>query len=120
MAFYVYLKFNGEEIPMPTSYEVGLDDVEADSGGETEAGTVQRDVVRTGIAAISVSFQVTQKWLKKLTWYKKQTKIMVDYFDPETAEMKRAEMYVTGFKAKLEGDTSYKGLWSVSLTLKEF
>ena len=120
MAFYVYLKFNGEEIPMPISYEVGLEDVEADSGGETEAGTVQRDVVRTGIVAISVSFQVTQKWLKKLTWYKKQIKIMVDYFDPETAEMKRAEMYVMGFKAKLECDTSYKGLWSVSFTLKEF
>ena len=44
----------------------------------------------------------------------------MDYFDPETAEMKRAEMYVTGFKAKLEKDTSYKGLWSVSFMLKEF
>ena len=31
---------------MPDSYEVQMDDVEADSGGETEAGTVQRDVVR--------------------------------------------------------------------------
>ena len=28
---------------MPDSYEVQMDDVEADSGGETEAGTVQRD-----------------------------------------------------------------------------
>ena len=58
MAFYVYLKFNDEEIPMPTSYEVGLEDVEADSGGETEAGTMPRDVVRTGIAAISVSEKI--------------------------------------------------------------
>ena len=29
-------------------------------------------------------------------------------------------MYVDGFKAKLHKDTSYKGLWTVSFTLKEF
>ena len=37
----------------------------------------------------------------------------------ETAELKLAEMYVTGYKAKLKKDTSYKGLWTVSFTLKE-
>lgn len=33
--------------------------------------------------------------------------------------MKTAEMYVTGYKAKLKKDTSYKVLWTVSFTLKE-
>ena len=33
---------------------------------------------------------------------------------------KFASMYVEGFKAKLEKDTSYKGLWTVSFSLKEF
>ena len=28
-------------------------------------------------------------------------------------------MYVEGFKAKLKKDTSYKGLWNISFTLKE-
>lgn len=46
MAFIQYLVFDGLLLPMPNSYEVELNDVEADSGGETEAGTVQRDVVR--------------------------------------------------------------------------
>ena len=27
-------------------------------------------------------------------------------------------MYVTGYKAKLKKDTSYKGLWTVSFTLE--
>lgn len=40
-------------------------------------------------------------------------------FDVETAVQKLAEMYVTGYKAKLKKDTSYKGLWTVSFTLKE-
>ena len=44
----------------------------------------------------------------------------VKYFDTEELNLKDAEMYITGFKAKLEKDTSYKGLWTVSFTLKEY
>ena len=119
MAFFQYLVFDGENLPLPDSYEVELEDVEADSGGETEAGTTQRDVVRHGVARIPVSFSVTAKWLKKLAGYAKKDKISVQYFDVETAELKLAEMYVTGYKEKLKKDTSYKGLWTVSFTLKE-
>ena len=67
MAFFQYLIFDGVDLPLPDSYEVDMTDKEADSGGETEAGTVQRDVVRTGVVTISVSFSVTQKWLRLLT-----------------------------------------------------
>ncbi len=120
MAFIQYLNFDGENLPQPDSYEVEMEDKEADSGGETEAGTIQRDVVRAGVVEISVSFSVTQIWLKKLTEYKHQESITVRYFDPETVTQKQTQMYVDGFKAKLEKDTSYKGLWTVSFSLKEF
>jgi hypothetical protein len=119
-AFIQYLNFDGVDLPLPDSYEVGMSDVEADSGGTTEAGTTQRDVVRAGVVNIGVSFSVTQKWLKMLTAFKQKEKIAVEYFDTETADVKGTEMYVDGFKAKLENDTSYKGLWTVSFTLKEF
>lgn len=120
MAFFDYLRFDGTTLPFPDSYEVTLVAVEADSSGETEAGTIQRDVVRQGVVNIAVAFSVTAKWLKALTGYSKKDKLAVNYFDTETAEMKSTEMYVEGFKAKLEKDTSYKGLWTVSFTLKEF
>ena len=119
MAFFQYLNFDGVDITLPDSYEVEMSDKEADSGGETEAGTVQRDVVRAGVVNISVSFSVTQKWLRLLTGYKQQEKIRVKFFDPETVSQKQTEMYVDGFKAKLKKDTSYKGLWVVSFTLRE-
>ena len=119
MAFFQYLNFDGVDIPLPDSYEVEMSDKEADSGGETEAGTVQREVVRAGVVNISVSFSVTQKWLRLLTGYKQQEKIRVKFFDPETVSQKQTEMYVDGFKAKLKKDTSYKGLWVVSFTLRE-
>ena len=119
MAYIQYLVFNGHSLPKPDSYDVGLSDVEADSGGETEAGTTQRDVIRTGVADISVSFSVSPKWVRLLTAYSKLPKIAVEYFDTETLDLKETEMYITGFKAKLEKDTSYKGLWTVSFSLKE-
>ena len=77
MAFFQYLVCDGENLPLPDSYEVELEDVEADSGGETEAGTTQRDVVRHGVVRIPVSFSVTAKWLKKLAGYAKLDKISV-------------------------------------------
>ena len=119
MAFFQYLVFDGENLPLPDSYEVELEDVEADSGGEPEAGTTQMDVGRPGVARIPVAFSVTAKWLAKLAGYAKLDKISVQYFNVETAELKLAEMYVTGYTAKLKKDTSYKGLWTVSFTLKE-
>lgn len=97
-----------------------MEDIEADSGGETEAGTIQRDVVRLGVVNISVSFSVSPRWLKLLTGFKQQEKISVDYFDTGTLEMKKAEMFMEGYKAGLVKDTSYKGLWKVSFMLKEF
>ena len=119
-AFIQYLNFDGTDLPLPDSYQVDLEDKEADSGGETEAGTIQRDVVRAGVVTIDVSFSVTPKWLQLLTEFKQESKITVNYFDPETVSQKQTEMYVDGFKARLEKDTSYKGLWTVSFTLKEF
>ena len=120
MAFMQLLKFNAEPIPKPDSYEVELSDVEADSGGETEAGTTQRDIVRSGVATIPVSFSVSLKWLAKLTVYKDLPSIHVQYFDPKAGDLKETEMFIEGFKAKLVKDTTKKGLWTVSFTLREF
>ncbi len=74
MAFIQYLVFDGTPLPPPDSYEVQMDDVEADSGGETEAGTTQRDVVRLGVVTIPVGFSVSLKWLKLLTGFKQMEK----------------------------------------------
>ncbi len=120
MAFIQYLVFDGIPLPLPDSYEVQMDDVEADSGGETEAGTTQRDVVRLGAVTVPVSFSVSLKWLKLLTGFKQKEKISVEYFDTETLETKRTEMFIEGYKAALVKVTSYKGLWKVSFTLREF
>jgi len=120
MAFIQYLVFEGVQLPMPDSYEVELSDVEADSGGETEAGTVQRDVVRSGVVKIPVSFSLRSKWVKQMAEFRSKPKIVVNYFDTETLETKKTEMFIEGYKVSLVKDTSYKGLWRISFTLHEF
>lgn len=119
MAYIQYLTLDGVPLPLPDSYEVQMRDVEADSGGETEAGTTQRDVVRMGVVSISTTFSVSPRWLKLLTGFKQKEKLIVDYFDTETLETRQTEMFINGYKAGLVKDTSYKGLWKVALTLKE-
>lgn len=120
MAFIQYLNFDGADLPLPTSFDLSMDAVEADTTGETEAGTTQRDVVRQGVVSISVTFAVSAIWLKRLSVYSKKDKLVVRYFDTTSLEISETEMYITGYKAKLEKDTSKKGLWTVSFTLKEF
>ena len=120
MAFIQYLVFDSVPLPMPDSYEVELSDVEADTGGETEAGTTQRDVVRSGVVTIPVSFSLSPKWIKTMAEFRRKSKIIVEYFDTETLDIRKTEMYIEGYKASLVKDTSYKGLWTVSFTLREF
>ena len=116
MAHLQYLVFDNENIPMPASYSVSLSDVEADSGGVTEAGTTQRDVVREGVVQIGVTFRVSKKWLNKFSAYKKMASITVG----ETMNIVNTQMYIDGYQVKLVSDTSYGSLWEVSFTLKEF
>lgn len=120
MAHNIYLKFDGVNLPFPDSYSLDLTDVESESSGQTEAGTTQRDIVRSGVVNISVSFSVSAEWLKILTYYSKQGKISTAYFDTQDLELKTTSMYITDYKVKLAHDTSKKGLWSVSFNLKEF
>lgn len=120
MAHMKVLYFNNELLPFPDSYDVDFADVEAESSGETEAGTKQRDLVRQSVPTISVSFSLSPKWLEKMSAYRSMAKIKVKYFSPETLDYREQEMYIEGYKAKLEHDNSKKGLWSVSFTLESF
>lgn len=120
MAHMQYLVFNNENIPKPAFYSVNLTDVEADSGGVTEAGTTQRDVVREGVVQIGVTFRVSKRWLNKFSAYKKLASITVGYLDMETMNIVTTQMYIDGYQVKLVSDTSYGSLWEISFTLKEF
>lgn len=120
MAFQDYLIIDGVILPLPTSYELSYKDIEAETGGETEAGTIQRDVIRFGLVTIAVSFNCSPSLVKKLSTLKKSANLNVKYLDTEELLMKETQMYIEGFSAKLVKDTSYKGLWEVYFSLHEY
>ena len=109
MAFIQYLKFDGRNLSLSDSYSIDLSDVVADSGGETEAGTTQRDVGRRGVVSISVSFSVSAKWLSFFSAYAKKDKNSVQYFDTEELALKESEMYISSYKANLEKIQAIRG-----------
>lgn len=69
---------------------------------------------------IPVSFSLSPKWIKAMTEFRRKPKIATEYFGPETLEAKHMEMYMEGYKTSPVKDTSYKGLWKVSFTLRKF
>ena len=119
MAFNTYVKIEDTVLPLPDSLDLSYSNVEADSSGETEAGTVQRDIVRSGVVSIDVVYSISKKYLPVLSSYSKTPKLTVSYFDPELMELRETSMYMDSYKVKLVKDTSYQSLWEVSFTLKE-
>lgn len=54
IVFNQYLNFDGEILLLTDSYEIELKDM----GGDSEAGTRQRDMVRIRVGAVTVAFSV--------------------------------------------------------------
>jgi len=120
MTLQTYIRINGTALPVQKDdYSVEYNDVVADSGGVTEAGTTIRDVIREGVPSISVSLPVSLTWLKRLRRFKKEPYLDVEWLDPETGELTMGVMYMDGFKVSLEHDTSAGGLWTVSFSLED-
>lgn len=120
MTLQTYIRINGTALPVQKDdYSVEYNDVVADSGGVTEAGTTIRDVIREGVPSISVSLPVSLTWLKRLRRLKKEPYLDVEWLDPETGELTMGVMYMDGFKVSLEHDTSAGGLWTVSFSLED-
>ncbi|MDU6182393.1 MAG: hypothetical protein E6629_07005 [Anaerococcus vaginalis] len=120
MKYQSYLIIEGVDLPLPNSYDLEFRDIEADTGGETEAGTIQRDIVRNKVASIFVSFSCSPKLVKTLSGLANKPNLKVKYLDTETLELKEIQMYIDKFQVKLIKDTSYKGLWEVSFSLEEY
>ena len=120
MSFQKYLTIDGMELPLPMSYKLDFRDIESDTSGETEAGTIQRDVVRTGVVSIKVAFNCSPAWVKKFSKLNIKRQLSVEYFNTLTLDSTLTTMYMDNFSVELVKDTSFKGLWEVSFVLNEF
>ena len=91
---------------------IRLDEVEHRMQTKTEVYTSYTD-------AIEAERIITQALLEKYGLDKVELDQLVSAVNASGAAL-AVEMYIEGFKARLAKDTSYKGLWTVSFTLREF
>lgn len=115
MIYNRFLKIDGVEIEQPTQYSVDFTDFEIVN--TTEAGTTQRDRVRQSIPSISVSMQVTKKWLKTISDFLAKDSLTVEYLGRNGAETNA--FYIKDFRQQSAGDTEYSTLWTVTFTLAD-
>jgi hypothetical protein len=61
-----YLIIEGVDLPLPNSYNLEFRDIEADTAGETEAGTIQRDIVRKVVIDVYILFHPSESPFHRL------------------------------------------------------
>lgn len=116
----LYIMINGEKIIRDESYSMTIIDKLADSSGDTEAGTKQYDYVRRNVHTISLNYRVTDKWLKKFSYFRNEDTLKVSFYDE--IKMKMCEdvpMKMTQFSYEKEYSKMNYNIWSVSFNLEE-
>lgn len=113
-----YLTINGEALPIERdNYKVSYRDILSDDGGETEAGTTIRTVIREGVPSIAVSFNVTETWLRKIRAFKKFSSLNVVFYD--CGELVPWQMYMDNFEAPIQYDDGHQAVFRVNFTLED-
>jgi len=116
-----YIKFDGVQIPNPISYSEDSEVIE--NQYETEAGGLNVSVTRYDRLHVSVSFNVSSTWAKKLKAFSKQKYVTVSLFDLTEDDYINHQMIIRNFKSNLIEHSEYlistNGLWKVSFELQE-
>lgn len=114
----VQLLFGLDEFPLyKGSYSLSIQNKE--TVNETEAGTVIRDIKRTGVPHLSVSSPVDDTWYQKLTQYSDDSSITFSYFDPNTLSSQTFSGFMQNLKFDLVADLT-KTHWNASFEITAF
>ena len=111
---------NGSEFPFPTKFNIQKETVE--QVNQTEAGTDQVIVARSGKLTASVEFQLSSRKYRALKSYSDEPSISVVL--PEAGIQTVRTMRIRNFNAELVEDSrktlNTEGLWRVSCEFIEF
>ena len=114
----VKLIFGSDEFPLyKGSYSLSIQNKE--TVNETEAGTLIRDVKRTGVPKLSISSPIDDTWYQKLYQYSDDTSITFSYFDPNTLTSQTFSGFMQNLKFDLVADL-VKTHWNASFEIVAF
>lgn len=116
------LKFNNEEMYYPSSFSI--DEEVIDKTNQTEAGTDQVQLVRTGKVTMNFSTKCLPQWLARYKYYSALASFQVSYYDvsvngyvTKTVRMRDFKWSVVKHSYELD---NIAGIYDVSFVLKEF
>lgn len=118
------LNINNVDMPKPTSYQVGVQDLDSAETVRSESGILHRDRIRAGVRKISVSWTVKAADISKILKAVQNESCTVKFFDPQENSIKTATMYAGDRVPTLsvqtnENDTN-NTWWDLSFDLVEF
>lgn len=116
------LKFNNEEMYYPSSFSI--DEEVIDKTNQTEAGTDQVQLVRTGKVTMTFETKCLADWLARYRYYSALASFQVSYYDvniegyiTKTVRMRNFKWSVVKHSYELD---NIAGIYDVSFVLKEF
>ena len=115
-------KINNTTLFRPEKWSVSREVIE--NAFQTEAGTDNVIVVRTGKVTIDAQFACTSAWASTFEGWADSNSLSVKYYDPSSSGYAEKTMRMRDFKMELNvySDTSKKtlGAYTVSFKLIEF
>lgn len=113
----ICLFLNGTEIPLTRgSYSESRGYV--DNQNVTEAGTTVRELVRSGIASLSVSLVCDSSEKQVLDAFADEASLSVSYWSEKAGALASMSGYLDGYRANLLSDSSGR-FYEVSFTVQE-
>ena len=118
------LNINNVDMPKPTSYQVGVQDLDSAETVRSESGILHRDRIRAGVRKISVSWTVKAADISKILKAVQNESCTVKFFDPQENSVKTATMYAGDRVPTLSVQTNENDTdntwWDLSFDLVEF
>lgn len=120
----VLLNINNIDMPKPTSYQVGVQDLDSESSVRSESGVLHRDRIRAGIRKIDVGWTAKTADISKILKASAGESVVVKFFDPEENDIITATMYasdrVPALRVLTDDSGATSAWWDLSFSLVEF
>ena len=118
------ISIDGVEMPMPNTYSIPMEDLDAGDSARSESGVLVRNRVRQGICKLDLAWRVDSTEAASLLGAITPSKVTVNYYDPRTGTTNEAEMYVEGRSCSMvrysESDSPDDILWDISFSLVQY
>ena len=115
----VELWFDSDQFPLyKDTYSLTIQNKE--TRNETEAGTVIRDIKRTGVPHLSVSCPVSDTWYQKLNTVSGTSSVTIKYLSPTTLAMATFSGFLDNLKFDLITDNTSARYWKASFEVTAY